>query len=219
MSSKYQPFQSLPPRKLLLHHRLILLASGVLSQMGWVFVAMGCFFVSIFSTVFIVADDGALAESWPVLFTLIFPIVGGIMVGYSLKRNFKAVDLITNGKFARGKIIDKRPTNTKINEQTVYEFTIEFTADNGRTYQVKSRTHKIHLVQDEAEELVLYAPADPSLGVIFDTVPNAPKFVENGEIAAPGLGQYFNLILPVLGLSMITLMLMTLFSLSKLLFV
>lgn len=218
MSSKYQPFQSLPPRKLLLHHRLILLASGVLSQMGWVFVAMGCFFVTIFTTVFAVADQGALAEGWPVLFTLIFPIVGGIMVGYSLKRNFKAVDLITNGKFARGKIIDKRPTNTKINEQTVYEFTIEFAADNGRTYQVKSRTHKVHLVQDEAEELVLYAPADPSLGVIFDTVPNAPKFVKNGEIAAPGVVQYFNLILPALGLSMVLLMLTTLLSLSKLFF-
>jgi hypothetical protein len=218
MSSKYQPFQSLPPRKLLLHHRLILLASGVLSQMGWVFVAMGCFFVALFSAVFIVAEEGALAESWSVLFTLIFPIVGGIMVAYSLKRNFKAVDLITNGKFARGKIIEKRPTNTKINEQTVYEFTIEFVADNGRTYQVKSRTHHLPLLTDEEEELVLYAPADPSLGVIFDAIPNAPKFVGNGEIAPPRIMQYFNLILPALGLSMFLLMLTTLFSISKIVF-
>ncbi|MFK7922327.1 MAG: DUF3592 domain-containing protein [Bacteroidia bacterium] len=199
MSSAYQPFESLPPRKLQLHHRFILLCSGTMSQMGWIFVGLGSFFVLIFGLMASISSaDGP--GIFPLLFCLLFPVIGMIFVFGALKRNFKTIDLITNGKFASGKVVKQSATNVKINDQTVYEYTVRFKADDGKDYEVSSKTHLSHRIGDEAEERVLYLSADPSWGSIFDTIPNQPQFLPNGVIKSPHWSQLFTLIIPSLGL-------------------
>lgn len=199
MNSAYQPFESLPPRKLQLHHRFILLCSGAMSQIGWVFVGAGSFFVFIFGLMASIGSaDGP--GIFPLLFSLLFPIIGLLFVFGALKRNFKTIDLITNGKFASGKVIKKRATNVEINGQTVNEYTVRFKADDSKEYEVNNKTHLSQKVGDEATERVLYLSADPSWGAIFDTIPNQPQFLANGAIKSPHWSQLFTLIIPSLGL-------------------
>lgn len=200
MAQYHPPLDSLPPRPLLLHHRLILMVSGTVNQMGWIFIAMGSMVGSVFFLVATTQAETAVDMIWPALLCLIFPLIGGILVGITLKQNFKAIDLITNGKFARGKVVSKTPTNVKINEQTVYAYSVEFTADNGRSYTVTGKTHHTHLVEDEPEERVLYLPSDPAWGMVFDTIPNAPTFDANGNLLPPNWLRLSLLVLPVLGL-------------------
>ncbi len=199
MSSDYQPFESLPPRKLLLHHRLILLCSGAMSQIGWALLGMGSFFTLIFGAMAIFgSEDGP--GVFPVLIALIFPAVGILFLLNALKRNFKTVDLLTNGKFSSGKVINQEKTNVSINEQPVIKYTVRFKADNGRQYEVSSKTHHYDRIGDESEEKVLYLSADPSWGEIFDSIPNRPEFLPDGSIKPPHWSKLFSLIVPSLGL-------------------
>lgn len=199
MSSDYQPFKSLPPRKLQLHHRLILLCSGAMTQMGWIFVGVGSFFVFLFGLMASI-DSAEGVGIFPFLFSLLFPAIGLIFVFGSLKRNFKTIDLITNGKFATGEVIKQKATNVKINEQTVFEYTVRFKAENGRDYEVSSKTHHSGRIGDESAERVLYLAADPTWGEIFDSIPNRPDFLSDGSLKPPHWTKLFTLIIPSFGL-------------------
>ena len=66
-------------------------------------------------------------------------------------------------------------TNTKINKQTVYKLFFEFTANDGKTYQVVAKTHKTHRLLDEELEALVYDPANPSNAVVLDALPNGIK--------------------------------------------
>ncbi|MEL7531080.1 MAG: hypothetical protein AAFN10_07225 [Bacteroidota bacterium] len=199
MSSDYQPFESLPPRKLLLHHRLILLCSGTMSQISWSLLAMGNFFTLIFGTLAVVgAEEGP--GVLPIIIASTFTITGIYFLFGVLKRNFKTVDLLTNGKFARGKLVNQEKTNTIINDKPVIKYTVRFQADNGRKYEVSSKTHLSDRIDDESEERVLYLSADPSWGEIFDSISERPEFLADGRIQPPHWSKLFNLLIPSLGL-------------------
>ncbi|MEL6591838.1 MAG: hypothetical protein AAFQ68_17220 [Bacteroidota bacterium] len=181
---------SAPPRKLLLHHRLILLSSGFMVQFGSFFVAAGSFFALLF---------GFMAETGGAILGSVFPIVGLLCVLFSLRSNFKTVDLLTNGKIAKGEVVKQQSTNVLINNEPVIEYTVRFQAEDGISYEVKGRTHLKGKVGDEPLERVLYLPADPSWGTVFDTIPNAPEFLQDGQIVPPPWWYLFLLFLPTIG--------------------
>ncbi|RMG60399.1 MAG: DUF3592 domain-containing protein [Bacteroidetes bacterium] len=134
---------------------------------------------------------------WGVVFVIIFPLIGLGFLFFALRRNLKAVDLLVNGSFAQGKLESKAPTSTKVNEQTVYRYTFSFVApETGQTYQVETRTHQRHLVEDEETERLLYAPSDPSHAVIYDTIPNAPAIQPDGALAPLSPRRHLALIIP-----------------------
>ncbi|MEL7342965.1 MAG: hypothetical protein AAGM67_20950, partial [Bacteroidota bacterium] len=97
-------------------------------------------------------------------------------------------------------VIDQKATNVKINDQTVMEYTVRFEAEDGNHYEVKGRTHLRSKVGEEALERVLYLSADPSWGTIFDTIPNGPQFLQDGQIAPPHWSSLFVLFLPTIGM-------------------
>lgn len=135
---------------------------------------------------------------WEVIFVVIFPLIGLIFILVGFRTNMKSLDLLINGKFARGKMISKEPTNTRINEQTVYKYTFEFEADNGRTYEATGKTHLTYLLEDEETERLIYAPNDPAYSTMFDTIPGAPKLNPDGSFQALSGKGYLSLILPVI---------------------
>lgn len=199
MSSDYQPFESLPPRKVLLHHRLILLCGGTFSLIGWSFVGMGSLFATVFGTLAATQpEDGS--RYFPVIVALVFLTVGIVFLCYALKRNFKTIDLLTNGQFARGKVIKQRNTPGNINGQPIIEYTVSFEAADGKQYELSSKTHLRDRIGDESEERVLYLSADPSWGEIFDSIPNRPAFFADGSIKPPHWGNLIYLFIPSLGL-------------------
>ncbi len=133
---------------------------------------------------------------WMVMFVLIFPVIGLIFMVYSFRRNSKHVDLLNQGVFARGKLLNKERTNVEYNKMPVYKYTFEFTANDGMTYQATGKTHLTHLLEDEETERVIYAPNDPAYATVYDSIPGAPTLGPDGLYNPLPVSRYFSLILP-----------------------
>ena len=59
----------------------------------------------------------------------------------------RAIRLFKNGELTKGKLILKVPTNTKINEQTVYKLTFRFKDKLGNEFSVSDKTHLPDLLE------------------------------------------------------------------------
>jgi hypothetical protein len=136
-----------------------------------------------------------------ICFVLIFPLVGLGFLIPGVINGLKANRLLSHGKVGLGTQKSMVPTNTRINKKTVYKLTFEFVADNGDRYEVVTRSHLPHLLSDEAQEQLLYDPADPANAVMLDNLPGSPCLDELGRIQATSLwGGVGVLILPALTL-------------------
>jgi flagellar basal body rod protein FlgC len=80
----------------------------------------------------------------------------------------------------------KEPTSTRVNNRPVYKLTFEFRADDGGIYEVVSKTHLPHLLEDEAEEQLVYDPRHPAHAVMMDNLPGSPDIDEMGYIHSAG---------------------------------
>ncbi|MBZ0136509.1 MAG: DUF3592 domain-containing protein [Planctomycetes bacterium] len=130
----------------------------------------------------------------------IFPAIGLIFMTIGLLRNARAAKLIGTGKLARGRLVLKEPTNTRINNRMVYRFTFEYEDEAGATHRVSGRTHHSHLLEDEETERLIYDPDNPDDGVLVDTLPGKPKVGDDGQIQGVGLAAIKLMILPVGGI-------------------
>lgn len=173
---------------------------------------------------YVIADPGrsriqglSLGGGLMFLLPMIFPLVGFGMVAYGLYRGLRGGRLLRNGKLATGELVSVEPTNTKINEQTVYKYTFRFRADDGREYEAIGKTHDSTRFEGEAEgdvgsdvmefsdeeegeqeehvirEPLLYIPENPADSVLLDSLPGSPRIGDDGEIT----GSVFKL-LPLL---------------------
>ncbi|MCK5685765.1 DUF3592 domain-containing protein [bacterium] len=131
-----------------------------------------------------------------VLFVVIFPFIGLCTVIAGIKKGLKANLLLEKGLLAHGKLVSKKPTNTRINEQRVYEFTFEFDADNGRKYQVVTKTHLVEILEDDDEEKLLYNPMNPSFAIMLDDLPGSPEIDSRGNFILPSNSGAKVLIIP-----------------------
>lgn len=149
----------------------------------------------------IVGTRKAAIEAWGI-FVAVFPGLGLIFMVIGLRGNLRAVRVLKTGKLARGKLVDKQPTNTRINNRTVYRFTFEFQDEQGRSYQVSGKTHITELLEDEELERLLYDPEHPEGGVLVDALPGKPEITPDGEIkgANPG-ATLLRMLLPVGGVA------------------
>ncbi|MEZ4772106.1 MAG: DUF3592 domain-containing protein [Bacteroidia bacterium] len=146
------------------------------------------------------ADSRSSLFGWETIFVIIFPLVGLGFILHSFRQNMKSIDLLVNGRFARGKLINKEPTNVKINDRTVYKYTFSFEAHDGRTYEATGKTHIQSLLEDEETERLIYAPNDPSYATMYDTIPSAPKINPDGSFRPLRITSYLNLILPLVSI-------------------
>lgn len=132
-----------------------------------------------------------------VLFVLVFPIVGFVLVLIGFRGGLSRAILLNRGKLARGRLTDKQATATKVNDQTVYRMTFEFEAEDGRTHTCEARTHNTHLLEDEENgELILYHPANPKHSFAVDLLPAGVKITEEGEYKVPSMGALLFALLP-----------------------
>lgn len=132
-----------------------------------------------------------------VLFVLIFPFIGLVIVYFSLKAGMKSNRLFAYGVPAYGRLKDKRPTNTRINNRPVWELVFDYRARDGQTYEASTRTSMIERLTDDREEPMLYDPDAPSQAVFLDEMGRTPLLDETGALRGKG-GAIFALILPSL---------------------
>jgi Protein of unknown function (DUF3592) len=130
---------------------------------------------------------GGAVPLWVLGFILIFPGVGLGFLVPGLARGVKANHLLAQGQVGEATQKSMRPTNTRINNQMVYELTFEFVADNGGTYHVKTRTERPERLQDQRQEPVLYDRLSPACAVMRDGLPAEVRVGPSGQLESPPL--------------------------------
>jgi hypothetical protein len=100
-----------------------------------------------------------------------------------MSEGYRAARLLRVGRLATGKLIGTEATNASINNRPVMKLTFEFTAHDGSTGLAIAKTHTPRLLEDEAEEQLLYDPADPSTAVMLDSIAGAPRLGPDGGYA------------------------------------
>lgn len=147
----------------------------------------------------IVGMRSELFPAWVVFIVIIFPAIGFLFLFLGFKKNIKALQLLINGTFTRGKMLSYEPTNAAINDQTVYAYEFEFLANN-KTYIAECETHLTERVEDEETEKVLYDKANPKFNVVYDAMGAAPRIDRFGKIEQSNLLNLKVLISTIIGL-------------------
>lgn len=137
---------------------------------------------------------------WVFCLVGLFPGIGLAFVGFGLISGLRASRLLCHGKIAQGRLIEKSPTNTRINDQRVYKLTFAFIADDGRQYQAIARSHQPGPLEDEDQEQLLYDPHHPTRAVLLDNLPGAPSFDESGYLSVDSGRCLRSLLLPAIAL-------------------
>ncbi len=132
---------------------------------------------------------------WMLVF-VIFPLIGLVFVFFGLRQGLRRSGLLAHGKLARGKMVSKRPTNTKINNQTVYRLEYEFAAEDGTTHRAVVRSHDTRRLEDEEAEQILYDPRNPARSCVVDALPAGITIGPDGAFAAPNAAKTALILLP-----------------------
>jgi len=128
----------------------------------------------------------------------LFPLIGLILLIPATRIGIRRNRLLREGVLANGELVNKAPTNMKVNNRPVYELTFAFTARDGRRCEAKARTSITERLEDEEQEPLLYDPNDPSFAYVLDEAPARPQFDMNGELRGRGLAALGWLIVPAL---------------------
>lgn len=113
------------------------------------------------------------------VFVALIPLFALVFLFFGLRRGFASAALLRFGKLTRGRMVDKQPTNTQINNQSVYSFTFEFLDESGNAHRVEARTHHVATLEDEETEAIVYHPQRPQLARLVDAMPGKPKIVQD----------------------------------------
>lgn len=133
------------------------------------------------------------------LIAAIFPAIGLLFVVFTLRRGFKRIQFLKHGELASGELVAKEPTNTQINNQTVYKMTFAFQTALGKKAEITVRTHETERLEDDQLELLLYDPVKPTRGTTLDNLPGSPRIEKDGTISIRNAsGAYVALIIPTL---------------------
>jgi len=126
---------------------------------------------------------------------IIFPLVGILLVAITIPARRRTLHLVKNGEVTTGKFKSKALTTMQINKQYVYKYTFEFQASDGRSYLATGKTHRQHILEDEAEERVLYDPANPTIATMVDSLSGRPLFDQRGNVSC-GAGAFLYGLVP-----------------------
>jgi len=133
-----------------------------------------------------------------VLFVVIFPLVGLIFILLGIRRSFRSLRLLRYGELAKGVLVSKEATNTRINNRRVYRMTFTFKDGQGREYTVTERTPLPYVLQDDKQETLLYLRSRPSNAIMLDNLPGAAAMDENGSVKPyPARNALFLLFFPL----------------------
>jgi len=195
-----------PPRQTSLSVKLTMLFGGFNNQFGWIFTTVGFLGTAIFSRITFEEAMTGVERYLVAGIPLIFLFIGVYFLRQGINKGLHALYLLKNGELTFGKIIQKEATNTRINNRTVYAYTIEYEADS-MTHQILERTHLAEKLEDDAEEPIVYDPRDTQYALALDNLPAALDVNRQGSFHFAGkmgiLKTLFSIIIPLACISMI----------------
>lgn len=116
---------------------------------------------------------------------LVLPAAGLIMIITGLVKGRGYVRLLREGVPAEGRLIDKVPTNMRVNNRVVYRMTFEYTALSGAG-RATVRTHQPEWFEDEPQKLLLYDPGDLEKAQLLGSFAGTLELGEGGQPVARG---------------------------------
>ncbi len=120
-------------------------------------------------------------SSW-LLISYFLPLIGLAMVYFGIKRGLTDYKLLKIGKLAQAKLLQKKATNTSVNEQRVYELTFEFQAADNKKYNKIIKSHQTKHLEDDDFERIFYNPNNPTISSLVDDLPGTPEINDKGEL-------------------------------------
>ncbi|HAI74804.1 MAG TPA: hypothetical protein DCM08_01035 [Microscillaceae bacterium] len=138
------------------------------------------------------------------LIFVIFPIVALLLFITNWMQARKSIRLLRTGEVSWGTLVEKTPTNTRINDRVVYRMAFEFEASDRKQYRAYVETHLTELLEDNEKEMLFFDPEKPAQAVMRDNLPGKPKIDDEGNIT-PDHMPYSLLILPLINLSILLL--------------
>jgi hypothetical protein len=128
--------------------------------------------------------------------TFVFPAIGLAMVLPGLWQCRKDIRLLARGEIAEGRLVNKEPTNTKVNNRTVYKLTFEFSGLNGQVQRAIAKTSFPEKLSDEGLERLFYDPRNPANSTLLDNLPGNQALTDRGELRPCTLGKVLRTIIP-----------------------
>lgn len=126
----------------------------------------------------IVGTRRGKAGIW-LLFVCIFPAIGLIFIFLGLQLGRKMNRLLKSGRLTTGKLKSKTATNMRVNKQRVFHLTFAFLDSDNQEHLTSTKTHLPSRLEDDAEERILYNPANPKQAILVDIIPGMPKIQSN----------------------------------------
>lgn len=130
---------------------------------------------------------------------LLFPLAGLLLVGLTLPRNLRNLQLVRKGVFTKGKLENKELTSNAFRTGArilpVYRYSFFFDVQQVLYYAV-CHTHEGWRVEDDSEEPVLYLPANPMVNAVYDAIPHAPPLGPDGQPGVPSAKKAWLLLFP-----------------------
>jgi hypothetical protein len=136
---------------------------------------------------------------WAAVVT-IFPLVGVIFIIFCTLHGFRRNRILKNGIVTTGKLVSKVATNSSVNRQIVFELKFAFSTRDGRRGEAVSRTHLPQMLEDEADEPLMYDPDDPTQAFLLDELPSRPEVLD-GQLQGRPLAAFGAALVPILALT------------------
>jgi hypothetical protein len=106
-----------------------------------------------------------------VLFVLIFPAVGAVMVGNAAVAGLRQAVLLRYGLVADARVLSTQPTGVTVNDNPVLKYFYEIRTSMGELFQGSCKALGSERIGDETVESALYWPARPSVSTLVDAIP------------------------------------------------
>ncbi|HLY19035.1 MAG TPA: hypothetical protein VKR61_17515 [Bryobacteraceae bacterium] len=126
----------------------------------------------------------------------VMPAIGIFMIVTAILRGHLHAQLLRDGLFATGKLVEKTRTNVQQGRRQVYRMTFEFIAQTGVTGRVTTRTSTPGLLGDAGDVHLLYDPANLKRAALLATLPGTIGAGETGQPIARGSALFW--VLPAL---------------------
>lgn len=118
---------------------------------------------------------------WGVLFLLVLPAAGIVLLYFAARNAITIWRLIGHGRLTEGRLKKVEPTNMIVNDEPVMRYIFEFQDGAGRAHTCSTSTHQGEDFTDNDKERIIFLETNPSVALPFDALPGDKKINLYGE--------------------------------------
>lgn len=119
-----------------------------------------------------------------IIVLLSFPVGGLVPFAIAWRKGARVARLLRLGRHAKGKLLGKTETSTRLGHLPIYELTFSFQAEDGATYKASAKTPHLGALEDEDQTSLLYDPDSPNNATLLAHLPGSPRITDDDDITS-----------------------------------